>query len=249
MSKSAGELETEQRSTLIALEEIRTELSQLPEHELLHQNVVPLTALVTVRGVYRELKGLRAEMLRLPDFEIANLDRLELYARAFVGAQARYDALRESNREPEALKAEAEALRAQLYDDVKTLVRRKIVAPQRIEKLSRRRGYEHVASDLLLLVTVFRCHLNSIAGKCATTEQELVRAEALAHGITAVVSRRREPLEAVRNALEVRKRAFTVFMRAYGQVRRAVQYLRFDQGDADRVAPPLTGKRKKAPRK
>lgn len=98
MSKSAGGLEIERRSTLIALEELRAELRQLPEHELLHQNVVPLTALVTVRRVYRELKGLRAEMLRLQDFEIANLDRLEHFALAFVGAQAHCDVLRESTR-------------------------------------------------------------------------------------------------------------------------------------------------------
>lgn len=246
MSKPAREFE--QRSTLSALEEIRAELAQLPEHELLHQNVVPVAALVTIRGVYRALMGLRAEMLRLPDFDIANLDRLELYALAFVGAQAHCDALRESNREPEAVKAEAEALRAQLHSDVKALVLRKVIPPQRIQKLSRRRGYEQVASDLLLLTAVFRCHFDAIAGKCATTEQELVRAEALAHSLTIVVSRRREPLEAVGDALEVRKRAFTLFMRAYSQVRRAVQYLRSEHGDADRLAPPLTGKRKRAPR-
>jgi len=247
MSKSARGFE--QRSTLSALEEIRAELEQLSEHELLHQNVVPVAALVTIRGVYRELMGLRAEMLQLPDFDIANLDRLELYALAFAGAQAQCDALRDSNREPEALKAEAEALRAQLYSDVKALVFRKIIPPQRIENLSRRRGYVQGASDLLLLTAVFRCHANALTGKCATTDEELVRAAALAHSLTIVVSRRREPLEAFGDALEVRKRAFTLFMRAYGQVRRAVHYLRSEHGDADRLAPPLTGKRKRAPRK
>lgn len=248
MSKSEQDL-GKQRSALAALDQIRAELYELPEHELLHQNVVPLTALVTVRRIHRELRGLRKELLNLPTFDIAYLDRLELYALAFVGAQSRYDTLREHNQEPETLLSEAEALRGQLVHDVKVLVLRKLVAPQRIERLSRRRGYEHVAADLLLLTTVFRCHSHDIAGKCATTEEELARAEALAHQLTVVVSRRREPLEAVGEALDLRRRAFTLFSRAYSQVRRAVQYLRSEQGDADRFAPPLTGKRKGTSRK
>lgn len=58
MSKPARGFE--QRSMLSALEEVRAELDQLSEHELLQQNVVPVAALVTIRGVYRELMGLCA---------------------------------------------------------------------------------------------------------------------------------------------------------------------------------------------
>lgn len=239
----------EQKSALAALEQIREELFEVPEHELLHQNVVPLTALVTVRRIQGELKGLREQLRSLTNFDIASLDRLELYALAFVGAQSHYDTLMERNRGPEALLSEAEALRGQLVHDINVLVLRKLVAPQPIQRLSRRRGYEHVATDLLLLTTAFRCHSDAIAGKCATTEEELARAESLAHELTVVVSRRREPLEAVGEALDVRKRAFTLFFRAYSQVRRAVQYLRSEQGDADRFAPPLTGMRKGTMRK
>jgi hypothetical protein len=59
------------------------------------------------------------------------------------------------------------------------------------------------------------------------------------------VPQRRVPLKAVAEALEHRKRAFTQFSRAYSQVRRAVQYLRYDAGDAEQIAPPLTGTPKK----
>src|SRR5512133_3903279 len=102
MSKSEQDL-GKQRSARAALDQIRAELYELPEHELLHQNVVPLAALVTVRRIYRELTGLREELLNLPSFDIGCLDRLELYALAFVGAQSHYDTLMERNREPETL--------------------------------------------------------------------------------------------------------------------------------------------------
>ncbi len=37
----------------------------------------------------------------------------------------------------------------------------------------------------------------------------------------------------------MRARAFTLFSRAYDQVRRAVNVLRWDEGDADSIAPSL----------
>jgi hypothetical protein len=43
---------------------------------------------------------------------------------------------------------------------------------------------------------------------------------------------------------ELRDRAFTVFVRAYGQVRHALQYLRREKNDAERYAPSLYGCRR-----
>jgi hypothetical protein len=47
---------------------------------------------------------------------------------------------------------------------------------------------------------------------------------------------------------EQRQRNFTLLMRAYTQVRRAIGYMRFEHGDADRIAPPPP-KAKKADRR
>jgi len=41
------------------------------------------------------------------------------------------------------------------------------------------------------------------------------------------------------DAAERRACAFTLFMRAYDQARRAVIFLRWDEGDADEIAPSL----------
>lgn len=234
----------ELQSALAALEGIQGELLALTQEELLQQNIVPLSALVTVRGIYRALLGLREQMLRLPDFDIVNVDRLELYAAAFAGAQARFNMVKQRNRRPAALFAEALAARRQLRSDVIALVRRQLIPSDLIQNLSGRRGYEQVAADLLLLAAVLRARMTSIVGKCAVTEEELVCAEVLAHQLTCVVSHRREPVEAQIEAADARRRAFTLFFRAYGQVRRAVQYLRYEQGDAERIAPALSGKRR-----
>jgi len=43
---------------------------------------------------------------------------------------------------------------------------------------------------------------------------------------------------------EIRARAFSLLMRTYGQVQRAVEYLRWDHGDAQEIAPSVyTGSR------
>ncbi|HEY5961768.1 MAG TPA: hypothetical protein VIV60_34655, partial [Polyangiaceae bacterium] len=157
-------------------------------------------------------------MLELPDFNVDYLDRLELFAMAFAGAQAHYETLREHNSEPADLLIEGVALRRRLVGDLKVLVQRKLVAPERLKNLRNQRGYKQVAADLLLLATIFRTHSPGIAGKCATTVEEITRADVLADKLTVVVSQRDEPLEAEVEALKTRQRAFTQFFRAYSQV-------------------------------
>jgi len=43
----------------------------------------------------------------------------------------------------------------------------------------------------------------------------------------------------VRAAADARNRVFTLLTRRYDQVRRAVVFLRWDEGDADRIVPSL----------
>ncbi len=246
MSGTEEEHAAKHDSELAALSQVRAELEKLSTDELMQQNIVAIDALATVRGVLRELMGLRSLMLKLPDFNAEYLDRLELYAMAFAGAHAQYQILKEHNKEPAALVREGLALRCRLVNDIKVLVRRGLIAPEALRKLHNQRSYAKVASDLLLLAALFHTHASVIAGKCAATAEEIARADTLADKLTVVVSHRRKPLEAEVEALEVRRRAFTAFFRAYSQVRRAVQYLRYDAGDAERFAPPLTGKRKRA---
>jgi hypothetical protein len=223
---------------------LRAELSRIPEADLLHPNVDAVGVLTLIRKVLHGLADLRPEIQQLPRFDVGNLERLELLAMGFLGAQAQYATIKERNKEPSALVAEGVALRARLLSDAKALVRRGLLAADPLNDLRGGRGYKQVAADLLLLATLLETRFGALAGKCATTQEELARAEALADRLIGVASENREPRKAEAEALETRMRAFTLFFRAYCQVRRAVQYLRFDEGDADQLAPSLTGNRK-----
>jgi hypothetical protein len=132
---------TNHHSELAALNQIRSELKKLSDDELLQQNVVAIDVLATVRGVLRELMGLRPLMLQLLNFNVEHIDRLELYAMAFAGAHAQYQILKEHNKEPAVLIREGLALRSRLVNDVRVLVRRGLVAPEPLRKLHNQRSY------------------------------------------------------------------------------------------------------------
>jgi len=60
---------------------------------------------------------------------------------------------------------------------------------------------------------------------------------------------RHEVPERATEAADVRRRADTLFVRAYDEVRRIVAYLRWHEGDADSIAPSLYAKRKASRRR
>jgi hypothetical protein len=53
----------------------------------------------------------------------------------------------------------------------------------------------------------------------------------------------------VKAAADLRNRAFTLFTRGYDQMRRAVAFLRWDEGDADKVVPSLYAKHRRSKKK
>ena len=54
-----------------------------------------------------------------------------------------------------------------------------------------------------------------------------------------MLRRRPWPATAAAESAEQRDRAFTLFIRCYDQIRRAILFLRWEQDDADTIAPSL----------
>ena len=85
--------------------------------------------------------------------------------------------------------------------------------------------------------------------RSAARTAELQRVDELAAGILAGLRRRATPDPAVEAAADMRNRAFTLFTRGYDQVRRAVVFLRWNEGDADQLVPSLYAKHHRARKK
>jgi hypothetical protein len=96
------------------------------------------------------------------------------------------------------------------------------------------------ASDLVALSALFSGSWSEIAGKTAATEEEVRRAGELGPEILAALGvREHGAAPGPSDAADKRARAFTLFVNAYDQNRRAVAYLRWNEGDVESIAPSL----------
>ena len=81
-----------------------------------------------------------------------------------------------------------------------------------------------------------------IQGKTAVTAADLDEAETLADQLLTAVGERAQLPTTTAPTAEIRNAAYTLFARAYNELRRASVYLRWNEGDADTFVPPLAGR-------
>ena len=198
------------------------------------------SVVATVLGVLPEIRAMRSTIAaELPKFDLQNVDRLEDIARATSCAHTQYlTACSPPDELPEMFE-EGAALRTTLRGDAEQLARRGLVNPAALDDLSGANGYKNLARDLQILVHVLREVWPLIEGKCGVETVELDRAERLAARVLRVVGLRGQGPLLVSTATENRLRAFTLLVRTYDAVRRAIAYLRWRQGDANQIAPSL----------
>jgi len=112
-------------------------------------------------------------------------------------------------------------------------------------------GYKNVASDLQIVAQALKTNWAKIEGKCATSQAEVEHALKLAARLLRIAGQREQSTEALDQATDTRNRAFTLLAEGYEDAQRALGYLRFEQDDANDIAPALYAGRtatKKAPK-
>ncbi len=107
----------------------------------------------------------------------------------------------------------------------------------------RQRGHLGLAADLGTLATLFREHWTLIENKTPLSRRELDELSELSCRLMSGIGVRRHRKKNERRAAALRARAFTHFVRAYDEVRRAVCYLRWHHDDADTIILSLYAKR------
>ncbi len=123
--------------------------------------------------------------------------------------------------------------------DAQALVQRGRLRSESLERLNRSTGYRSIAADVLTLTAVFRSNWDAIAGHTCVTLRELDEADAAVDDfIKALALRSETPTERLA-ADVVRQKAYTLFVNAYDQVRRAVIFVRRDERDGEEIAPSL----------
>lgn len=223
-----------------AYQNLIDEIHAVPTEKLVVINIDIPTTVTTALGVLPEIRALRSRIAtEMPQFDLARFDKLEAYTLALGHAHALYMAASEPSEALDELVESAAKLREVLVADATALAQRNLIDGERLRELKGAKGYRNLAFDLFALAAMMRAVWTNISGKTALHLDELDEAETLADRIlTAVGEREQGPAIAAVSA-ENRQKAFTLFVTAYDQVRRAAHYLRWDQEDTDKIVPSL----------
>lgn len=108
-------------------------------------------------------------------------------------------------------------------------------------------GYRNVGRELTVLDKLLTSNAALITSKTPITTDEIVRCKALARQLSKSDSARDQFALASSSALLLRRRAYTLLMWAYNEVRRCVRFL--DPAAASRVVPTLFPRRKRKGKK
>lgn len=224
-----------------ALAKVKPEMAALAADDLGTINVDIPQSVSLVLGVIPQIMPLRAQIAEsLPDHPIAALDKLEAYALAAYHAHILSLPPETTENRVAALLEEATPLREVMLSDAEALARRKLLDPEAVAAIRAGQGNVDKANDLVALAALFTGSWGEIENKTATSLAEVARAGELGPALLAALGAREhrvamEPAEAA----DQRRRAFTLFFRAYDETRRALAYLRWHEGDADLLAPSL----------
>ncbi len=140
---------------------------------------------------------------------------------------------------------EGSKLRVRLLNAAAALADAGLFDPKVVENIRKGSGNIDKANDLVALAALFTQNWVAIESKTAITAQQVEQAATI--GPALLVSLSERPLMKQGATSETRVRAFTLLNTSYDAIRRAVDYVRWDEGDAELIAPSLytKGKRKR----
>ncbi len=232
--------ETPKLPTVDAYEKTLPEILALPEDELITINIDVMAAVTSVTGALPEIRAMRdAIAAQWRNFDFEQFDKLEQYTLALNQAHSSYRSAFAPKANVAELAAELTVLRDKLLVNAQSLASMGLINSEQLKNVKVGTGYRALASDVLTLDTVFRENWAQIASKTPFSQADLHAAGSLALELVAAVGQREQAPVLVGEAALMRQKAFTLFVRAYDEARRAVLYLRAKAGDADSIAPSL----------
>jgi hypothetical protein len=207
-------------------------------NDLTAQNVDVVAASSLILGVADNILIYRDRMEKLPEFDIRHVDFLKDLAKALWFLSVTNLPVLEPADAP-ALVEEVSALRTKLILWARPLAASEKLSQKALDKvLEGNNTTLDKAGDVVALVSMYRADWDSVKDMCGVTVDDLDRGALIGPAVFAWASRREnDPVKPMSSAsLQVRK-AWTLLDRAYAQCRRGIGYFRFDEGDADTIAP------------
>lgn len=216
------------------------EMDALSEAELLAPTVDVMHAVSVVLGVWPRLQQLRPDIERqLPLFNLARFDNLEQYAKALHHANALFRMATSPKQSLTERANELALIRDRLLTDAQSLANYGLLDGESLKECKTAPGYKALAGDIAILLTVFKERWPVIRQRTPVTVEVLNDANDRAEELLEAVAVKDQAPVTASEAGDRRRRAFTIFARAYKDAQRAVAYLRADFDDAEEFAPGL----------
>ncbi len=230
-----------------ALEAVRPEMAALPEEKLQTINLDIPESVKLVRGSMADILPFKERVAAvLPTFDVGLFDRLETYAMALGYANTRHRALSSPAEPIEKLQEEAIEVRELLLSDLNALAFRGLVDATRLAEVKRVNGYNNVAQEVMLMTELARKSWPAIANRTLLTLDEITRAQKVAERLVKASGEKEQIQPSTTKEHDDRRRAYTLLVNAYDEIRRAITFVRWNEEDVDEIAPSLyqKGRRK-----
>ena len=231
----------DQQKAASAFAQLEPEINAVPESALIRINVDISRTVSLVLGAAPGIRSLRSRIVaECAGFPIEQLDKLENYAFAAWYTHLLAMPASSAMSPVQPLLEEAAPLREDMLVGAESLVHFGFFDAARVAEIRKGSGHVDIASDLVALAAMYDEKWGEVGSKTAVTREVVDRAAAVgAELIVALGARLQpngEPLLAGAAATR-RARAFTLFMNAYNECRRVVSFLRWNEGDAEQIAP------------
>lgn len=232
------------RAAAEAFAKIELDLAAVPPEALTPITVDIGSAVAVVNAAApRILEHRKAIVDALPQHPIDKLDKLDTYAQAAWYAHLLNTYASTSPEAAKALTDEATKLREGLLIAAEALAHRGMLDSDLVAKIRKGTGTLDLAGDLTTLANTFRENWGKVSSKTAVDRSEIDRAAELGPAVLVVIAAKKHASKAV-NTDEQRARAFALLEGAYDSCRQALAYIRWKEGDAEAIAPPLDKKRR-----
>lgn len=215
------------------------EILAVPESDFTTINVDIPTVVTMVLGAMPEILALRGGIAALAVVDQKAVDGLRDYALAAGQANSIYTTAITPRDDIASLNEQALRLRDVLKSDAAALANRGLIDPARLAPLKGAIGYKNVAFELIDYANLFTSCWDAIDNKTALQEAEIDQARKLGEQLVFAVGQRDQAPVVLAEAARVRQQAYTLFFNAYSEVRRAIQFLRYYEGDVESIAPSL----------
>jgi hypothetical protein len=233
---------TEVDVTRAAYERVLPRAKALPVQSIQRPNVNVPGSILRARRALPRILALRSEIARLPFFELRALDGFDDTSNALLFVEVNREARQRAQRvNVSELVEDCTRVRSVVLLDLQPLVGRGFIDAAHLEAIKDGAGHEDLSRDVLSLAGLAESAKQNPRVVTAITDDEIAYMKHRANALRAALE---SDDDSMREARELRQRLYSLFMSDYDQLRRAVTYIRWNDGDADTIAPSLFIKRR-----